>query len=205
MRIVLPPPDGVRDGVAVIFVPKHVSGHVHGRFSDAALRYPIAAHPFSSQTTPTAICVRRRFHDINPSMSTSAAASTGPNLSEESTRAVSRYQDAYRTAKAINGLGQLCKVVGVFVGIVMIFFAVLGSQTVMRPNPSLAGVVNYQAQGNLYLISAIFFGAVIAFIGWVIGVLVSGYGQHLKAALDEAVNTSPFLSDAQRAQLMKLS
>lgn len=92
-----------------------------------------------------------------------------------------------------------------FVGIVVIFFAVLGSQTVMRPNPSLAGVVTYQAQGNLYLISAIFFGAVIAFIGWVIGVLVAGYGQHLKAALDEAANTSPFLSDLQRAQLMKLS
>jgi cbb3-type cytochrome oxidase subunit 3 len=138
-------------------------------------------------------------------MSTPASATSGTDISQHSARALSRYEKGYRVAKAVIGLGQLCKAVGVFVGIVVIFFAVLGSQTVMRPNPSLVGVVNYQAQGNLYLISAIFFGLVIAFIGWVIGVLVGAYGHHLKAALDEAANTSPFLSDAQRIQLMKFS
>ena len=43
-------------------------------------------------------------------MSTPATAPAPSNISEESTRAVARYDDGYRVAKAINRLGQLCKV-----------------------------------------------------------------------------------------------
>jgi hypothetical protein len=37
-----------------------------------------------------------------------------------------------------------------------------------------------------------------------LGIMVSAQGQTLKAALDCAVNSSPFLSDDQRAQIMSL-
>jgi nitrate/nitrite transporter NarK len=56
----------------------------------------------------------------------------------------------------------------------------------------------------IYLISVIFFGAFVALSGWIIGVVIDGFGQHLKATLDTAVHGSPFLSSLQRAQLMRL-
>jgi hypothetical protein len=37
-----------------------------------------------------------------------------------------------------------------------------------------------------------------------LGTLLGAVGQHLRAALDMAVNTSPFLGDDLRAQIMSL-
>jgi uncharacterized membrane protein len=107
-------------------------------------------------------------------------------------------------ARSINGLGPLCKVVGLIAGIFVVFFGVMGSELLMRPNPSMTGLANYQTQHNVYLISVILFGALVAFAGWVIGVIVAGYSQHLKATLDAAVHSSPFLSDLQRAEIRRL-
>jgi hypothetical protein len=123
---------------------------------------------------------------------------------DQSVHAVSRYQEGYRLARTISGLSQVCKVVGLLAGIMVIVFGVMGSATVMRPNPSMTAVASEAAQHNVYLISVIFFGALVALIGWIIGVLMSGYGQHLKITLDTAVNGSPFLSNSQRSQLMRL-
>jgi hypothetical protein len=95
-------------------------------------------------------------------------------------------------------------VIGLLAGIFVVVFGVMGSETVMRPNPSMVGVASIQAQHNVYLISVIFFGALVALIGWIIGVVLDGYGQHVKAALDTAVCASPFLSNVQRAQVMRL-
>lgn len=86
----------------------------------------------------------------------------------------------------------------------VVLFGVMGSETLMRPNPSMVALANYQTQHNVYLISIIFFGALVAFCGWVVGVLLAGAGQHLNSTLDAAVNGSPFLSSSQRAQLLRL-
>ena len=123
---------------------------------------------------------------------------------DNSAKAVSRYQDGYRLARTISGLSQVCKVAFLLAGIFVVVFGVMGSETLMRPNPSMFGVASAQAQHNVYLISIIFFGALVALIGWIIGVIVDGYGQHIKAGIDTAVNGSPFLSNLQRAQLMRL-
>jgi len=48
-------------------------------------------------------------------------------------------------------------------------------------------------------------GGIIWLITWVLGVFVSAQGQLLKANIDEAVNTSPFLVDDQRAKIMSLA
>jgi len=127
-----------------------------------------------------------------------------PQISSQVENVVARYQNGYRVARTINGLSPICKLVGFLAGICSIFFGVMGSELLMRPNPSMTSVANYGSQHNAYLISVIFFGAFVAFVGWVSGVLVTGYSQHLKAALDAAVNTSPFLSEAQRAELTNL-
>lgn len=68
----------------------------------------------------------------------------------------------------------------------------------------MISVASEQMQHNVYLISVIFFGALVALSGWVLGVLVAVYGQHLRATLDIAVHGSPFLSNVQRVQVMRL-
>ena len=132
-------------------------------------------------------------------MASSAAAPT-----DQSAKAVSRYQNGYRLARTIHGLSPICQVVGLLAGILLVLFGVLGSETVMRPNPSMVGLANYQTQHNVYLVSVIFLGALVAFAGWVVGVLLAAAGQYLTSTLDTAVNGSPFLSNLQRGQLMRL-
>jgi hypothetical protein len=132
-------------------------------------------------------------------MATPAAAQI-----DQSAKAVSRYQIGYRLARSMGGLGQMCQALGLLTGILVVLFGVMGSETLMRPNPSMVGLANYQTQHNVYLVSIIFFGALVAFAGWVIGVVMAGLGQHLNANLDTAVHGSPFLSNLQRAQLMRL-
>jgi hypothetical protein len=123
---------------------------------------------------------------------------------DQSAKAVSRYQEGYRLARTISGLSQVCKVAGLLAGIFVVVFGVMGSETVMRPNPSMVGIASLQAQHNVYLLSVIFFGALVALIGWIAGVVMGGYSQQLKATLDTAVHGSPYLSSTQRAPVMRL-
>jgi hypothetical protein len=138
-------------------------------------------------------------------MATPSQATFESQLSVYSDRAVSRYQNGYKAAQAISGLGSFCKFIGFVAGIFVVFFGVMGSATVMRPNPDLISIASYQTQHNIYLISVIFFGALVASAGWVIGALITGYSEGLRATIDEAVHTSPFLGNAQRAQVMHLT
>ena len=138
--------------------------------------------------------------DTNPCRM--ATPAVGPI--DQSAKAVSRYIEGYRLARSISGLSQVAKVVGALAGICVIVFGVMASATLMRPNPAMTGIASEQTQHNIYLISVIFFGAFIALSGWILGVVIDGFGQHLKATLDTAVNGSPFLSTVQRAQLLRL-
>jgi hypothetical protein len=131
-----------------------------------------------------------------------ATAAAGPI--DQGVKAVSRYRDGYRLARTISGLGHISKVVGLLAGICVIVFGVMASATLMRPNPAMIGVASEQTQNNIYLISVIVFGAFVALSGWIVGVVIEGFGQHLEATLDTAVHSSPFLSSLQRAQLLRI-
>jgi hypothetical protein len=48
------------------------------------------------------------------------------------------------------------------------------------------------------------FGGVVGGIGFMVGVMISAQGQLMKAALDGAVNTSPFMNDDDKARVMSL-
>ena len=89
-----------------------------------------------------------------------ATAASGPI--DQSAKAISRYQTGYRLAKSISGLSQICKGVGVLAGILAIVFGVIGSETLMRPNASMVGMASVQAQHNVYLVSVILFGGLVA-------------------------------------------
>ncbi|MCX6539835.1 MAG: zinc ribbon domain-containing protein [Acidobacteria bacterium] len=94
-----------------------------------------------------------------------------------------RYVDAYRVANTISWFGQAIKVGGGILG-VFIF----------------AGVSEAMKSPGGGLIIGIMVGAVF----FVIGVMVAAQGQLLRATLDTAVHSSPFLTDDLRATVMSL-
>lgn len=113
-----------------------------------------------------------------------------------------RYKDGYLQARAITGIGAVVKGLGMVIGIVMALagFVIGSGIDAMSRNsfvgPRDAGVV----VGFIFVL----IGAIIAIILWVIGVIVKSSGQMLKAQLDGAVNSSPFLTDMDRAEMMSL-
>jgi hypothetical protein len=106
-------------------------------------------------------------------------------------KVMSRYTDAYRVARVIVGVGKVVKTLGIVAFLLMIVIGV-GIDDAISPNSRRA-----------WLAGAIV-GGIVWLIAWVLGVIVSAQGQLLKANIDQAVNTSPFLLDDQRAKIMSL-
>lgn len=99
-----------------------------------------------------------------------------------------RYKDAYSVASAAVGIGSIIKGVGVVLGL-LIFFGpvVLGEST-----------------NSLLMASGVLLAIIIGIIMYMLGILTSAQGQILKASLDSAVNSSPFLSSDAKAEIMSL-
>ncbi|MDC0275073.1 hypothetical protein OAK76_02490 [Akkermansiaceae bacterium] len=119
---------------------------------------------------------------------TPGASSNTHRESSSRSRPVDRYKDAYVTAEAIDGIGSAIKVLGIVVGVIIV----------------LVGMVLASQGGAFLFLASLVSGAVTAIPIYVLGILVSAQGQVLKATLDTAVNTSPFLDDGERALVMSL-
>ena len=94
-----------------------------------------------------------------------------------------RYIDGYRVANHVNGFGQSIKSGGMVLGLIV-----------------WAGATQLLGSGP----GGFVFGLIVAAIVFVIGVIVSAHGQLLKATLDTAVHSSPFLTNDVRATVMSL-
>jgi hypothetical protein len=68
----------------------------------------------------------------------------------------------------------------------------------------LVALVGLMAGSAEVTLSAILAAIAVGVFFFVFGALISAQGQVLKASLDTAVNTSPFLSNQQRAAIMSL-
>lgn len=102
---------------------------------------------------------------------------------------VNRYQDAYRVGATWVGLGNTIKVVGlILAGIIF-----LGSLSAVN------GLF-----GGGALLAGSFLAAIVGGLFWVCGVIVAAQGQILQATLDNAVASSHFLTDPERADAMGL-
>ncbi len=101
-----------------------------------------------------------------------------------------RYRDGYRKGMFIAGFGQFVKIAGAVLGVII----------------AVAGLYAYQTSaigGSLAVMFAcVIAGGILALTFFVLGVIISAEGQLLLAALDTAVNSSPFLTDDQRAQII---
>lgn len=98
-----------------------------------------------------------------------------------------RYTDAYRVAGAIIAFGTIIKVIGALVAAVVAFagFASAGGPL-----------------GSGALVGGLLMAVIIGFVFWIAGVLVTAQGQLLRASLDTAVNSSPLLSNIEKARIM---
>lgn len=97
----------------------------------------------------------------------------------------SRYTDAYLVARATCSIGSTIKIIGIIIAIIIAVAGLASDSHDMMFLGVMASVIT----GALF---------------YVIGVLVSAQGQILKATLDAAVNSSPFLSKQHIQEMMSL-
>jgi len=112
----------------------------------------------------------------------------------DSTAAIRRYQDGYRVADTVITFGQSVKLGGIFVGGVIF----------------VAGLVEFILNPAEHHGFAVIFASLIAcailliLTAHILAMGLRGEGHLLRAALDSDVNSSPFLSNTQRARAMEL-
>jgi hypothetical protein len=99
-----------------------------------------------------------------------------------------RYRDGYRQARFISGFGQFVKIVGAGLGALVVVAGVASSSD--------------GALGTRIAIASAIGRGVVALVFFVAGVIIAAQGQLLLASLDTAVNSSPILTDDQRARIM---
>jgi hypothetical protein len=138
---------------------------------------------------------------VSSSPAPSEAASTSVSMSAVSSHTGSmhisslmrRYRDAYLVSTVTNGFGALIKGLGLVIGglVVIVGLFLLGQ-----------GRAGDAAFAFGLIVVAI--GVISALAFYIFGVLLSANAQVLKATLDGAVNTSPFLTNEHRAKIMSL-
>lgn len=110
-----------------------------------------------------------------------------------------RYRSGYRAGRMINGLGILSKLIGLILAFALADLGFQAAKLVEQYRPIALWIRdNLQLQvGDQQLIllgTGVVLGLIILFLFWLAGTFVSAVGQILKAILDTAVNTSPFLT-----------
>ncbi|SRR5579885_344042 len=124
---------------------------------------------------------------------TGAGGSTQATLNYVSSL-MNRYKDAYLVARVTVRFGGIIKLIGIIIGAL---FAIIGFISIGNGRAGDAAF----AVGFVSIVFGIFAGVLF----YIVGVFVSAQGQILKASLDSAVNSSPFLGDEHRARIMSLS
>jgi hypothetical protein len=117
----------------------------------------------------------------------------GPSKSRRLSTLMKRYRDAYIVARVTNGFGAIIKTIGIIAGGLL---ALIGFMAASKGGPndpmSVLGIVG--------IVVAILIGGLF----YILGILVAAHGQILKASLDTAVNSSPFLTNDNKAMIMSL-
>lgn len=111
-----------------------------------------------------------------------------------------RYSDAFHTAKVLVGLGTTLKILAACLGGgLAVFSALIVLISLAAINKSAGAIVGLGLGA-----SGVFLGILVGVLAFLFGVHLSAQGQILRATLDTAVNSSPFLTDPEKAQAMSL-
>jgi len=98
-----------------------------------------------------------------------------------------RYRDAYRVARATILAAGMVK----FIGIVLAVLGAIAALAIAKQSGPAAVAIGVLGVSTGVLI----FG---------VGILISAQGQQLLTAVDDVINSSPFLTDIERADIMRL-
>jgi hypothetical protein len=114
------------------------------------------------------------------------------HLSPRERTLVGRYGDAYLLSRAMVAIGNAVKVIGVVLAVLIV-----------------AGTFIFTSHGRgdaslFQLLIGLVPATLVGMVCYALGTLVAEAGQILKATLDIAVNTSPFLSNDLRAETMAI-
>jgi hypothetical protein len=133
--------------------------------------------------------------DINSALGMATGHESPAGGTDLAVKAMERYRDAYRSAQLITRMGGVIKALGIaLAGLMFIGGWVLG-MNILGHDDTLQ-LISLGIVG----LSAIVTGMVI----YMCGVIVSAQGQQLKATLDSAVHTSPYLDLDAKARAMSL-
>jgi hypothetical protein len=116
-----------------------------------------------------------------------------PSISRQISSLMERYKDAYVVATVTSGFGVIIKGIGAVIGGVLLLIGLMVVGGGRPGDATFAMGVVIVAAG---VISGVWF--------YIVGVLVSAQAQILKASLDGAVNSSPFLTNEHRATIMSI-
>jgi hypothetical protein len=178
-----------------IFGRTHTCGHCR-RETDSRSKRCEHCHKLlvSTSESPSPHPVRTEAPTVvYPAPSAIASPSPSPVVSTATRRTVTRYRDAYTMASDLDAQGQLVKGLGVVVAGILVIVALIAGT-------NLEGTAGFGVFVAGSLLAALAWGVLHA-----LGVHIAAQGQHLLAALDVAVHTSPFLSNEERLQAMASS
>lgn len=106
---------------------------------------------------------------------------------------IKKYGDAYRIGRGLTKLGRLAKGLALLLGVLTFLAALLLASANYPPG---LGTTTTVLVGLLMSI-------LVAVPAFLLGALVNALGQILIATLDTAINTSPFLDNTQKSQIMR--
>jgi hypothetical protein len=113
------------------------------------------------------------------------------NSSTAASAIIQRYSHAYLTARTITNIGVLIKRTACFIGITIMLIS-----------------ISYLTQSHSSNAIEALIGLVVAFVTatpiYILGILVAAQGEILKATLDTAVTTSPFINKEEMAKVMSI-
>lgn len=152
-----------------------------------------------------AISFPNRIKELIYSFGNSSAdgVSTSAVVSPQAQVLRNRYCDAYIVAKVTVGIGGTIKIIAFILAAVI----VLGSFALATLPSEQRGSISGASGGAalIIVVFGVFYGLVVGFIGYVIGVIVSSQGQVLEATLDNTVGNSPFLTNECKAEIMSFA
>ena len=115
-----------------------------------------------------------------------------PSDSLESTVTMERYREAYRTAAKATEFAETVKLWGIFLAGLLFIAALVVFQSSPAERSGFPVVSAWLVAGAVFVVLASHLWSVVFCV----------QGRMLEATIDSAVNSSPLISNAQRAQVM---
>ncbi len=125
---------------------------------------------------------------------------SGVGRSDSVARSVmNRYRDAYLVARTTTAIGGTVKVIGIVLASLVVL---VGIASALNDPFNMEAGIGALRLGIIF--GAVLLGLIVGIPVYVLGILVSAHGQVLKATLDSAVHSTPFLADDQKLKVMSL-